>query len=206
MIPGENKPLNEEQEKEMLERAEKAYNEFLTALGYEWELDSNMAGTPKRVAKMYVKEIAKGSYLEAPQITSFDNVNKYDGIVFQGNVGVKSLCSHHMMPFFGKAYVAYIPVPEGKIIGLSKINRIVEWFARRPQLQENLTTQIHDYIDDLSELNKGVAVMIKAHHTCVSLRGIEDDSTMMTTKLSKAFLDNENRARDEFYNYINNLK
>ena len=203
---GQNMNLSEEDKEQKKEEVEKAYGQFLTALGYDWQNDSNMEGTPRRVAKMFLNEITKGSYDPQPKITSFDNQQKYDGIVFQGNITIKSLCSHHMQPFIGKAHVAYIPDPDGKVIGLSKLNRICDYFARRPQLQEQLTQQIHEYIDKITVKNKGVAVLIEAQHMCVALRGIEHDSTMKTAKLSGYFWDNPIGTREEFYRMVADLK
>jgi GTP cyclohydrolase I len=102
----------------------------------------------------------------------------------------------------GQAHVAYIPSKDGKVIGLSKLNRIVDWFSRRPQVQENLTMQIHTYIDKICEKNKGVAVMIEANHTCCSNRGIKHDSTMRTARMSGAFLDEKDNSRSEFYKFV----
>jgi GTP cyclohydrolase I len=203
---GSNCILSEEDLIERQNKAESIYGEFLTTLGYDWENDSNMRETPKRVAKMFIREVTRGSYLPEPKMTVFDNNGEYSGLVFQGSITVRSLCSHHMAFIRGKCHIAYIPSKDGKIIGLSKLNRTVDWFSRRPQLQENLTTQIHDYLVKKLESCKGVAVMIEAEHTCVSHRGIEDDSTMMTTKLSGVFLDNNDKSKDEFTNYINRLK
>lgn len=202
---GENMILTEEARVNMKHDAAIAYGKFLDALGFDWEHDPNMTGTPMRVAKMMVDELAKGCYSDQPRSTTFENVDSYDGMVFQGNIDVKSFCSHHILPFIGKAHVAYIPGADGKIIGLSKLNRIVEYFARRPQVQENLTMQIHQYINTLLPENKGVAVAIEAMHTCVSLRGIQQDSTMKTSRLSGGFKDNP-ETRAEFYDFIRNLK
>lgn len=206
IISGHNMNLSKEEKESRKQEVEKAYGQFLTALGYDWQSDSNMNGTPRRIAKMYLDEITKGSYDPEPKITSFDNQQKYDGIVFQGNITIKSLCSHHMQPFIGKAHVAYIPDPDGKVIGLSKLNRICDYFARRPQLQEQLTQQIHNYIDEITVKNKGVAVLIEAQHMCVALRGIEHDSTMKTAKLSGYFWDNPIGTREEFYRMVADLK
>lgn len=206
IISGKNNPISDLDRERMKIDAERAFGDFLTALGYDWQNDSNMNGTPRRVAKMYIDEVTSGSYSNPPKITSFENQTRYNGMVFQGNITVKSLCSHHMQPFFGKCHVAYIPDEEGQVIGLSKLNRIVDWFARRPQLQEQLTQQIHNYINQVTVKNKGVAVVIEANHMCVYLRGIEDDSTMKTAQLSGAFIDNIDRSRDEFYNFISQLK
>jgi len=131
-------------------------------------------------------------------------LDNYDGVVFQGNIDVKSFCSHHHLPFIGYAHVAYIPSEKGKVIGLSKLNRIVEYFARRPQVQENLTMQIHDYINEMTEYNKGVAVMIEAKHMCACVRGVRHDSTMMTSKMSGAFMQDAS-SRNEFYRFVDKL-
>lgn len=203
---GENMNLSHEEKDKMKSNVEEAYGNFLSALGYDWQNDPNMEGTPRRVAKMYLNEVTKGTYDPEPKVTSFDNQMGYDGIVFQGNITIKSLCSHHMQPFIGKCHIAYIPDPEGKVIGLSKLNRICDYFARRPQLQEQLTQQIHNYIDKVTVKNKGVAVLIEAQHMCVSLRGIEHDSTMKTAKLSGYFWDNPIGTREEFYRFVADLK
>lgn len=196
--------ISAEKKQEKFSHVEEAYGNFLTALGYDWENDPNMEGTPRRIAKMYLNEITQGTYDPMPKITSFPNQQGYDGIVFQGNIAVKSLCSHHMAPFIGKAHVAYIP--GDKVIGLSKINRIVEYYARRPQLQEQLTQQIHNELDKLLEGNKGIAVFIEAEHTCVSIRGVNDDSVMKTSKLSGYFFDNAIGTRQEFYSMVESGK
>jgi GTP cyclohydrolase I len=188
----------------MIEKAALHYGEYMTALGIDWRNDPNSSDTPNRVAKAFVNDLAQGCYTDAPKITAFDNLDGYDGIVFQGNIDVKSFCSHHHLPFVGNAHVAYIPSKDGKVIGLSKLNRIVEYFARRPQVQENLTMQIHDYINSVCEGNAGVAVMVEANHMCACVRGVRHDSTMMTSKMSGAFLADGN-ARSEFYKFVEKL-
>ena len=126
----------------------------------------------------------------------------YDGMVFQGGIPVKSLCSHHHLAFTGVAHVAYIPSLEGRVIGLSKLNRIVEFYARRPQIQEGLTMQIHKAISDVCEKNLGVAVMVSATHTCACNRGVRHDGCEMnTSKLSGDFLVDP-AVRAEFYQFI----
>lgn len=191
---------------EKLIAAEQAYAKFMDVVLPNWREDPNSKDTPKRVAKMFLQDLWKGLYSEEPVITVFENCEVYDGIVFQGNIEVKSQCSHHHMPFWGKAYVAYIPGESNRIIGLSKLNRIVEYFSRRPQVQENLTMQIHNFLQEILQDSKGVAVLIEAQHTCVSHRGIRQDSTMKTSKLSGVFLDNTDKSREEFYHFINDLK
>jgi GTP cyclohydrolase I len=191
-----NVPFTEDERKSMIDDAAKAYEVFMDTLRIDWRNDPNSSDTPRRVAKSFINDLAEGCYTNAPNITAFDNVDCYDGMVFQGNIDVKSICSHHHLPFVGRAHVAYLP--GDKVIGLSKLNRIVEWFARRPQVQENLTMQIHNYIDSVCGGNKGVAVVIEANHMCACIRGVRHDSTMMTSKLSGAFL-NTHEVRDEFY-------
>jgi GTP cyclohydrolase I len=198
-----NVPLDEHEKTKMISEAAKAYETFMDALRIDWRNDPNSSDTPRRVAKSFINDLAQGCYTDSPNITAFDNVDGYDGIVFQGNIEVKSICSHHHLPFVGKAHVAYLP--GSKVIGLSKLNRIVEWFARRPQVQENLTMQIHDYINKVCDGNNGVAVMIEANHMCACIRGVKHDSTMMTSKLSGKFI-NSPEVREEFYDFVKRLK
>jgi len=202
---GGNNPYTEDEKEIIIKNAEKAYGDFLTALQFDWENDPNMCDSPRRVSRMFVREIAKGCYDNPPKITVFDNVDHYDGMVFEGNITVKSMCSHHVLGFIGKACVAYIPDENGKICGLSKLNRVVDFFSRRPQVQENLTTQIHDYLNALIPGNKGIAVVIEAEHMCVKLRGVEHDSSMSTSKLSGLFLEKP-EVRKEFYDFLRNTK
>ena len=198
-------PRTHEEKKAMIETAALHYGDYMTALGIDWRNDPNSSDTPMRVAKAFVNDLAQGCYDAPPKITAFDNLDKYDGMVFQGNIDVKSFCSHHHLPFVGYAHVAYIPSAEGKVIGLSKLNRIVEYFARRPQVQENLTSQIAEFIDATCEGNKGVAVVIQANHMCACVRGVRHDSTMMTSKMTGGFM-NDASTRNEFYKFIDYLK
>ncbi len=198
-------PRTEEEKQAMIVEAAKHYGEYMTALGIDWKNDPNSSDTPMRVAKAFVNDLAQGCYSEPPKITAFDNLDGYDGIVFQGNIDVKSFCSHHHLPFIGSAHVAYIPSKDGKVIGLSKLNRIVEHFARRPQVQENLCSQIASYLNDICVDNRGVAVVIEANHMCACVRGVRHDSTMMTSKLTGAFM-SDSATRNEFYKFIDYLK
>ena len=201
-----NQPLTEKEKELIIRDAAEKYGMFLTSLGFDWKNDPNSSDTPMRVAKAFVNDLAKGVYSNPPRITVFDNVDKYDGMVFQGNIKLHSLCSHHHFPFTGCAHVAYIPSIEGKVIGLSKLNRIVEFYARRPQVQENLTMQIHDHINKVCEGNIGVAVSIEANHMCACVRGVKHDATMKTAKLSGEFMNYKSNSRQEFYNFIRDLK
>jgi GTP cyclohydrolase I len=206
IISGQNMSISQEEKNQQFKRVEEAYGNFLSILGYDWENDPNMNGTPKRIAKMYLNEVTRGTYDVMPKITSFENQMHYGGMVFEGNITVKSLCSHHMQPFIGRCHIAYIPDENGKVIGLSKLNRITDWFARRPQLQEQLTQQIHDSLCEILPDNRGVAVLIEAKHMCVYLRGAEDENSVMkTAQMSGFFFDSKLGARDEFYRMISNL-
>lgn len=198
--------MNQDEKNQVIDKAEEAYGKFMDIILPNWREDPNSKETPKRVAKMFVNELWAGLFGEPPKITVFENTETYDGMVFQGNIEVKSQCSHHHMPFFGLAHVAYIPGPSNKIIGLSKLNRVVEYYSRRPQVQENLTMQIHDFLSEIFGDALGIAVVIEAQHTCVSHRGIRQTSTMKTSKLSGVYIDENRDARNEFYNFINQLK
>ena len=195
-----------EEKENIINNAAKAYEGYMDALGFDWRNDPNSSDTPRRVAKAFVNDLAEGCYNKPPKITAFDNVDKYDGLVFQGNITVHSFCSHHHLPFVGNAHVSYIPGKDGKVIGLSKLNRIVEWFSRRPQVQENLTMQIHKHIDKVCEENKGVAVLVEADHMCACIRGVKHNSTMKTARMSGAFLDKGDLTRQEFYDFVRDLK
>ncbi|KAG5859613.1 GTP cyclohydrolase, partial [Encephalitozoon hellem] len=117
--------LSEQEKMQMIERASKAYGAFMEALGIDYKENPHTIDTPLRVSKAWVNDIAASLYTPPPQITIFDNIQGYEDLLFHGPIPIKSICSHHHSPFIGEAYVAYIPRKEGKIIGLSKLNRIV---------------------------------------------------------------------------------
>jgi len=136
-----------------------------------------------------------------PAITAFP-ADDYDGIVFEGNIPLTSMCSHHHQAIQGRVHIAYISGTGGKVIGLSKLNRVVEHFGRRGAIQEQLTVAIHNAVNTVCEDNIGVAVMIEATHNCVSCRGTKHaGASMKTSKLSGSFL-NEDSARAEFYEFV----
>lgn len=197
-----NLPRSEEEREEMIAKAALAYADFLTALGFDWREDENSKDTPRRVAKSWVNDLISGTNTPKPKITTFPS--NYTGIVFQGDIEVISMCSHHNLAFTGKAFVGYLP--GGRVVGLSKLNRIVDWYSRRPQIQEGLTQQIHDELSVLLKNNKGVMVVVEAMHTCCSNRGIKQKSTMITASASGLFLENDSGCKDEFYKFIDRLK
>jgi GTP cyclohydrolase I len=181
--------------KEKIEVIEAHFNGIMRALGLDLEDDSLM-DTPKRVAKMYVNEIFWGLDYDAfPKCTTVANKMNYDEMVVERNVNVQSNCEHHFVIIDGLATVAY--VPNEKVLGLSKINRIVEYFAKRPQIQERLTEQVFHALCYILE-TENVAVMIDAQHYCVKSRGVEDTgSSTVTTKLGGGFK-TDAAARAEF--------
>lgn len=176
-----------------------AVTDIMTVLGLDLS-DDSLAETPKRISKMYVDELYAGlDYENFPKITTIENKMEYDTMLLERHIAVKSTCEHHFVAFMGEAFVAYIP--NEKVIGLSKINRIVEFFARRPQVQERLTEQIFHTLCYLLE-TENVAVVIKASHFCVKLRGVEDvNSDTITSRLGGAFYEKE-KLREEFYQAI----
>lgn len=198
---GKNERLTQEEKEIIIENAAKAFGDFLTALGTDWKNDPNSADTPRRVAKAYVNDLWAGRYEPLTEITAFPS-DGYDGIVQESNIPVTSMCSHHHQTIGGKVSIAYVPSKDGKVVGLSKLNRIVEHFGRRGAIQEQLTVAIHNAVDKICEGNLGVAVMIDATHNCVSCRGVKHQgASMQTAKLSGCFLE-EDAARAEFYKNI----
>ena len=154
-----------------------------------------------RVAKAYVNDLWAGRFEPLSGITAFPS-DGYDGIVQESNIPVTSMCSHHHQTIGGRVSIAYVPSKDGLVVGLSKLNRIVEHFGRRGAIQEQLTVAIHHAVDKICEGNIGVAVMVDATHNCVSCRGVKHHgASMQTAKLSGCFL-NEEAARAEFYKNI----
>ncbi len=161
--------------------------------------DDSLKGTPERVAKMYIDEIFSGlNPANKPKVALFDNKYKYSEMLVEKNISFYSNCEHHFVPIFGKAHVAYIS--NGKVIGLSKLNRIVQYFSKRPQVQERLTIQIADELKRVLG-TEDVAVFIDAKHLCVSSRGIKDDTSSTVTVYYGGAYQNES-TRNEFLKYI----
>ena len=204
-LEGADARLTAEEKQQIIDKAAYHYGLFLTALGVTWESDPNSSDTPRRVAKAYVNDLWRGRYEPMSDITAFPS-DGYDGIVFEGGIPLTSMCSHHHQTIGGIVHIAYIPEENGNVIGLSKLNRVVEHFGRRGAIQEQLTVAIHHAIDELIQGNKGVAVMIDATHNCVSCRGVKHQgASMKTAKLSGAFLEDGN-ARSEFYQFVKGYK
>jgi GTP cyclohydrolase I len=187
--------LNED---EKIAKIETHFAAIMDILGLD-RSDDSLSGTPHRVAKMYVKEIFSGLLPEnRPDIKLFENKYQYKEMLVEKNITFFSNCEHHFVPIMGKAHIAYIS--NGQVIGLSKLNRIVQYFAKRPQVQERLTIQIANELKKVLK-TEDVAVMIDAVHLCVSSRGVQDiNSATVTSSYSGAFQD-ENK-KSEFLKYI----
>ncbi|MDX1767026.1 MAG: GTP cyclohydrolase I FolE [Arenibacter troitsensis] len=174
------------------------FQEIMEVMGLDLR-DDSLKGTPERVAKMYIDEIFSGlNPANKPKIALFDNKYRYNQMLVEKNITFYSNCEHHFVPIIGKAHVAYIS--SGKVIGLSKLNRIVQYYAKRPQVQERLTNQI---AEDLKRIlgTENVAVIIDAKHLCVSSRGIKDESsTTVTAYYGGKF--NSSSKITELQNYI----
>ncbi|KJF41747.1 GTP cyclohydrolase [Draconibacterium sediminis] len=187
--------LSDERKMEIIEEK---FRDIMETMGLDLN-DDSLSGTPHRVAKMFVKEIFNGlNPANKPKISVFENKFKYGEMLVEKNINMNSTCEHHFLPIVGKAHVAYIS--SGEVIGLSKINRIVDYFARRPQVQERLTVQIANELKTILKTDD-VAVVIDAKHMCVSSRGIQDESSStVTVEYSGKFKDKN--VREEFLKYV----
>jgi GTP cyclohydrolase I len=176
----------------------KHFREIMHIIGLDLN-DDSLAGTPERVAKMYVKEIFSGlNPANKPEVRLFDNKYQYNQMLVEKDITFYSSCEHHFVPIIGKAHVAYIS--SGKVIGLSKINRIVQYYAKRPQVQERLTVQIAQELSEALQ-TEDVAVVMDAAHLCVSMRGIQDEtSRTITSQFLGKF--KEDAVKAEFLKYI----
>lgn len=185
-------------DEEKIARIENNFREIMETMGLDLT-DDSLKGTPHRVAKMFVKEKFNGlDPKNKPVMRAFENKYQYRQMVVEKNITVNSSCEHHFVPILGKAHVAYIS--SGSVVGLSKLNRMVDYFSRRPQVQERLTRQIAEELR--SSLNtEDVAVVIEAKHLCVSSRGIQDDSSTTVTAEYLGAFKNENKKR-EFLDYL----
>ena len=176
----------EEVKKELAEKFRGVLSELYRNSGTPEKIGCpSIADTPSRVAKLYVDEIFKGLFTPPPVLTTFPNKGNYTNILIEKDIEFTSCCEHHFLPIIGKATIAYIP--EEKILGLSKFHRVVDWFASRPQVQENLTTDIFDFLCK-SLATENVYVLIKADHYCCKIRGVKDQSSStITTSIGGKF-------------------
>ena len=195
-------PFTEKEKLSMIDEAEHAFGLFLDALKCDWRNDPNSMETPRRVAKAYVNDLWEGRYTAMSPITSFPS-DGYDGVIIERNIPLTSMCSHHHQTIGGVVHIGYIAGEDGQVIGLSKLNRIVELFGRRGAIQEQLTSAIHNAVSKITEGNLGVIVTVVGTHNCVSCRGVKHaGAAMVTTKASGAFRDDQNNARKEFFDSL----
>ena len=188
----------EKTDDEKIAAIEPHFRAIMEILGMDLR-DDSLRGTPLRVAKMYVKELFQGlNPANMPSMTLFENKFQYNEMLVEKNINFYTNCEHHFVPFFGKAHVAYIS--SGKVIGLSKLNRLVEYFSKRPQVQERLTMQVGKALQTVLQ-TQDVAVMMDAKHLCVSSRGVKDDSSnTITTFFGGKFQDEKTKM--EFLQYV----
>jgi GTP cyclohydrolase I len=173
----ENLDLTDAQRDVLRARVRVAVQDLLNALMIDTENDHNTRDTAARVAKMYVDEVFRGRYYPAPEITTFPNIDKNDDLYTLGPMVVRSACSHHLVPIEGKAWVALLPGE--KLIGISKLSRITEWFMSRPQIQEEAVEQIANWLEEHLQ-PRGLMVVVKARHLCMSWRGVKEPESVMT--------------------------
>ena len=191
-----NQHTNDIDQRCMEEDVEDACHDLLAALGINTASDHNTKGTAKRMAKMYCREACRGRYEPAPMVTTFPNVHKLDELVMTGPITVRSLCSHHFCPILGQAWIGVIYGE--RLAGLSKFNRIVDWYASRPQIQEELVVQIADFVETTLH-PKALGVVLTCQHTCMTWRGVkEHSSALMTTTVMRGAFREKPEARAEF--------
>ena len=195
--------LNEGDLQKIEDEVAEAFQGVLKALIINTTDDHNTKDTARRVAKMFVHELFKGRYYPPPEVTAFPNAKKYDQIYITGPISIDSTCAHHFQPITGSCYIGIFP--DEKVIGLSKFNRMVDWIASRPQIQEEMTEQIADMVEkETSAL--GVAVIIKAEHFCMTARGVKEHESEMMTSVVRGIFRDEPTTKAEFFSLLNNMK
>jgi len=165
--------------------------------------DHNTQDTARRVAKMFVLETFSGRYLPKPKITAFPNVTEYDQVYVTGPITIRSTCAHHFQSIKGKCYIGVFP--GRNVIGLSKFNRLVDWIASRPQIQEEMTIQIADLIQEETDA-EGIAVLLQAEHGCMTMRGVKEHQSDMTTSVMRGVFRDYPHLKEEFFNIISRMK
>ena len=182
-----------------IEAIESKFRDIMEIMGLDLT-DDSLSGTPHRVAKMYVQEIFAGlNPANHPDVKTFDNVYGYDHMLVERNITLNSTCEHHFLPIVGVAHVAYIP--EGKVVDLSKLNRIVDHYAKRPQVQERLSRQVLKALQEILG-TQNVAVVMDAKHLCVSSRGIQDEGSSTVTASYGGLFETAPDVRAEFLQHI----
>ena len=197
-----SKYVNEEELKLLQKEVEVQFQNVLSSLVIDTENDHNTKETAKRVSKMWIKEVFGGRYKSLPNITVFPNLG-YKSLYTSGPISIKSTCAHHFQNIVGNCWVGIIP--NGEVIGLSKFNRLVYHIAERPQIQEEMTTQIAEALQIYAK-TKNIAVLLKAEHHCMTHRGVREHESDMTTAIMLGAFKDDPAAREEFYDICLSMK
>ena len=187
---------------ELQKEVEDSFSGVLDALVIDTENDHNTKETARRVAKMWIREIFGGRYIPEPRVTSFPNMG-YKSMYTSGPISIRSTCAHHFQNIVGNAWVGIIP--NGEVIGLSKFNRIIHHIVERPQIQEEMTTQIAEALQEYAH-TKNIAVVVKAEHHCMTHRGVREHDSDMTTAIMLGHFKEDPATRDEFYKICLSMK
>jgi GTP cyclohydrolase IA len=195
--------VDEKEIDKLVDEVTKKMEGVLQSLVIDTENDHNTQDTARRVAKMMVRETFAGRFIPAPKITAFPNVTQYDQLYVTGPITIRSTCAHHFQNIVGRAYIGVFP---GKnVIGLSKFNRIADWIASRPQIQEEMTVQIADAVEKETQAD-GVAVLIQAEHHCMTHRGVKEHESDMTTSVMRGLFRNDSALKQEFFSIVAKMK
>ena len=197
-----SKYISDDEMKALQQEVEGEFQNVLSALVIDTETDHNTRETAKRVAKMWIRETFGGRYKKPPKITAFPNMG-YKSMYTSGPISIKSTCAHHFQNIVGKCWVGIIP--NGEVIGLSKFNRIVHHIAERPQIQEEMTTQIAQGLQEYAK-TKHIAVVLKAEHHCMTHRGVREHESDMTTAIMLGAFKEDPATREEFYKICLSMK
>ncbi len=188
---------------ELVNEVTDSFQQVLDSLVIDTENDHNTQETARRVAKMFCLEVFAGRYQEKPRVTAFPNVTSYDQLYVTGPITIRSTCAHHFQNIHGKCYIGVFP---GKnVIGLSKFNRLVDWLASRPTIQEELTVQIADLIQQETQAD-GIAVMVQAEHHCMTMRGVKEHESDMTTSIMRGCFRDDPALKQEFFAVVSRMK
>ena len=179
------------------------FHQVLLSLVIDTKNDHNTQDTARRVAKMFIKETFRGRYDNPPKVTAFPNVGQYDELYVTGPITIRSTCAHHFQNIVGRCYIGVFP--GRNVIGLSKFNRIVDWIASRPQIQEEMTIQITDAIQKETDAD-GVAVLMQAEHHCMTHRGVKEHESDMTTSVMRGAFRKDPSLKQEFFNIVHKMK
>jgi len=205
MRANDNVPMDAYDRSYMEQEVTQAVTALMKALQIDIANDHNTVGTPARVAKMFVREVMRGRYEPMPDITAFPNDLRLDELYVTGPISVRSMCSHHLVPIIGHAWIGVVP-DKDTVIGLSKFNRLVDWVFARPQIQEEASIQLADIIEQVAK-PRGLAVLVKATHMCMTWRGVREsmDATM-TTSVMRGVMRDKPEARAEFLSLVSGGK